>query len=196
MSKAWFFGCSMTKGVSLGAKANYWPKQVSAHLGCEHINLAQGGGSNEVTLNTFSQNILKFKPEDIVVVGVTCIRLTFPYRDRGRVVFTGHPRYINIKSREVDIDTRIKIIDTVEQAVLPFNEEHVRWYVNSFSNLQDYLANNNIRMVVWDTSHWSKHEVISEADHHWSQKGHNSFAKFIITSVENYDYKLFSKNLL
>jgi hypothetical protein len=196
VKRAWFFGCSMTKGVGLGTKANYWSKQVSDSLGYEHINLGRGGSSNEVTLNTFCQNLLNFKPGDIIIVGITCIRLTFPYNHKNEIEFTGHPRYINANLHGVDMDTKIKIIDIVTQSILPFNLHHVNWYVNSFSNLQDYLAKNNIRVIIWDTTHWDKHEIISEKDHHWSQKGHNTFAKFLLDSIKTHNDKLFSRNLL
>lgn len=186
----------MTQGVHLPRGTKYWSQQVSDHFQLKHTNLGRAGNSNEIILNDVITNITNFEPGDIVFIGITTIRLTFPVNYKGNLTNVGHPLIVVDGAGDFSIEQRTNLTDIVIHRLLPYENTHIQWYSDTFLHIQNILEEKNIKCFLWNSISWSMFEEISREDPHWSKKGHTDFANYVIENIKNGNYSLLSKNLL
>ena len=203
-NKLWIFGDSFSEtftqvsgGVHLGWKKNYIkflghiPKVfgdiIAEELNLELVNTNLKGepSDNATILSRIINNIDNIKDGDVISVGWTtptrCRVANFVHRGWD-VINPAHP-----------------IVDHPNMSQRTFEEIGVnrthKLYFNELCEwtemVEKTFKNNRVIQWTWEIQHLMKQQTILEDtngllhDHHWSEKGHQDFAKWFLNCYNN-----------
>jgi hypothetical protein len=204
MAKVYTFGDSFTEGAGCKPDDEYykkynknneliWPEIVSKHYNAELINTGLGGCSNEIILDKILENWNRIKKEDIVVIGKTFSHRfdipAFPFKNK--LVTVWGPSWFDFPDVK-DYPS----LDSLKN-YLAFYRVDNSLYDNRHCNYFNFLkiqleVTKNVKVVFWQTDRNIKNvETITTAtngtiiDGHFSYKGHQDFAQWVISKLES-----------
>jgi hypothetical protein len=150
-------GCSHTAGAEIEYKnqptcyEKAWPKFVADRLGCEHLNIAKAGSSNQRIIRTTQswiiKNVLikkKYKPEDVAIM------IMWSGFDRKEVYFhdTNILDDVNPLCKPEYIRTQMsKEIVRLGQSIVDFHDSLFSSFefLTMMINFTEFLENNKIK---------------------------------------------------
>lgn len=204
MSKLWIFGDSYSEpftqvlgGIHLGWKKNYIkflghiPKVfgdiVAEELNLELVNTNLKGepSDNTIILSRIINNIDNIKDGDVISVGWTTIsrfRVANSKSRRWDVINPGHP---------VDNHPDMSQRTFEEIGVNRTNELYFNELCEWTEMVEKTFKNNHVIQWTWVMHNLMKQQTIFEdtngllQDYHWSEKGHQDFAKWFLNCYNN-----------
>lgn len=183
--RAWFFGDSFIYGWGCRDKTNDHNKLmsqiISEYLGCEEINLAKYGYSNENIIFSIIKSLDKIKKDDYVIIFDT-------FSGRGIFVLDEWDYYSSWPD-----DSYFEISKSEHQVYNLFrnnlSSKLLIYYQTIYKKLQNHFNSIGINCYYFPSQdNWWEDKKISnnleEIGGHWSFRGHRQVADWVISVIE------------
>jgi hypothetical protein len=188
-NKIWTFGDSFTKfdylkvDESIRNQIILWPDIVGNEMNLPVENMGRIAACNSMIIGSVLENCSKFEKGDYIIIGLSTPFRTLVVRD-GKVESFLNQDYIFSKSQEDKI-----VYDYVSNVLYPNEELINQYYWKQINGLKALLKKMECNVFLWDYTFWEKFETNKKAtkgketDPHWSKKGHEDMAKYILEKL-------------
>lgn len=196
MSKLWTFGDSFTAGNGILPNEPYpefeklkrgmpWPVILSQKLGLELKNKGVGMFSNDKIIDTIITNYHYIEKGDVVIVGKTFpFRIDIPSKADDELLTVAPSHFFSLQNKYTEAE-----MQSINETVVLFDSLLIKQRQDLRFSFLEQLVELKAKCVLWDVVLWDSYETITQAtggvinDSHWSYKGHEDFADFILNKI-------------
>jgi hypothetical protein len=160
-----------------------WGTIVSNTLKCNLQNFGEVSFSNPQIIATITENLWRIKPGDYIVIGLSTPFRTITVRNNQIRSFLIQD-YIHSTLPEEKY-----VFDYVQNIIYPNEPLFEEFYWNQIKGIKKLLDNHGCVTYLWDSKLWEKFESVKkqtkgkDKDPHWSKKGHEDMAKYILEKL-------------
>lgn len=172
----------------LEGKGELWWEIVANKLNFNVKNHSIGSKSNLLLLSELLEQQKYISKNDIVVVSLTHSARIDLYFEEEQRFWAGTPFWENVDTPMYYKDEHISVQNFVSEWISPY----IRVYDNLYSKmLNNIVATLPCKTVVWNREIYKDFESIELAtggehkDSHWSWKGQQDFAEYILKSINS-----------
>lgn len=217
MKTFWFFGDSYTLGSGCGERepyykistpGNIWRDIITNHYNVKDKTSSDGGICTPEILKRFIYNMSSIQPGDTVIIGdsvptriigVSQHRTNLGTTIKPMVTFNNDTLTDGLHTDDIEIvsDNMNTYVNYAYDFVYLYSEIWERHYQTIIFNLKKELELRDIEVYFWSNKLWYVHEKFDTIwkatngeikDHHWSWKGHEQMADYMINRIDNKIY--------
>ena len=176
-------------------KDKTWTHIVSNHLGIEHINKGVTGASNEEIISSIIGELSNINTGDYVFINKTFndrLLIPEPFNLKSMLSVNSHniTELIKHDNSRYTKDQLNILLQYMVDILYTDRDLYSQHYSTVYNNFKKYFEKNNIHCYIWDVDIRENYQTIHDwsdktiEDYHWSLKGHQDFAQYIISQIK------------